>query len=225
MGDTLNDQMLAAFADELELLEKEAGLAGSAGKWMLGKAQWAKKGLLGGKGEGFREMGKRMMSPIKSTKEQWKKMAPGTIPKTLRHAYGDIVVTRTAKRLGQSGWTGQGKITKYMPVGQKGMMAGMGAMSVPSVIEAAKKKPTATGEGGIGEVGLREALGLGGMIAGTGLGMLPAIGLYGAGSYLGGKAGRVIDRLRGGADVSTAVNAPSRTEAQNQLANIQRYYG
>jgi hypothetical protein len=54
-------------------------------------------------------MGKRMMHPIKSTKEQWTKMAPGAKEKALQIGKGDNVVSRTAKRLGQSGWTGRGR--------------------------------------------------------------------------------------------------------------------
>jgi len=228
VGDPLNQQVLAAFADELELMEKEASIGGAAltaGKWLAGRPGWAYRGIMGAKGKGFREAGKRLLSPIKSTKAQWKGMEPGAVG-ALKKSRWDNKVQRAAKHLGQKGWTGKGKFTKYLPVGQKGLTVGLtGGFAAPAIADAAKKTVSPTGEGGLGEVGLGEALGLGGMVMGTGLGLAPAIGLYSAGSYLGGKAGRIIDRLRGGADVGTAVNAPSRREAEEQLANIQRYHG
>jgi len=134
-------------------------------------------------------------------------------------------LTLGAEELSRRGWTGQGNITKYMPVGGKGMLTGFSALAIPDVVESLKKEPTPTGEGGAGETGLRELLGAGSFVAGSGLGLLPAMGLYAAASKAGGGIGRIVDRLRGGADLGTAVSAPSPEEAQDQLQNINRYYG
>jgi hypothetical protein len=91
--------------------------------------------------------------------------------------------------------------------------------------KATKEKPTETGEGGAAEKLLGEVGGTGGFLAGmASKRMLPGFALMAGGQYLGGKAGRVIDRLRGGASVGTAVSAPSPEEATSQLENIQRYY-
>jgi hypothetical protein len=207
-------------------MEKEAGVQAlrTAGKWVAARPGAVGKWLLA-QPKGFQEAGKRLMHPIESVRKGWRAMEPGA-KGALRKSRWDPRIVRAAKHLGQKGWTGKGRFTKYLPVGQKAMYAGLtGAFGVPAVIEAAKKQPTATGEGGVGEVGLGELAGLGGMVAGTGLGLLPAMALYGAGSYVGSKAGRIIDRLRGGANIGTAVRAPSRREAEEQLTNIARYHG
>jgi len=136
-----------------------------------------------------------------------------------------------AEELSRRGWTGAGGsgvmslggATKYLPVGQKGMTVGFGAMGIPHVLEAQKATPT--GEG----AGLERGLGLlgstGGMVLGGGLGFLPAMGLWYAAEKGGSRLGRVLDRIRAGADVPTAVSAPSPEEAASQMAAIQKNYG
>ena len=224
--------MLISFSEELELIEKEAAInmaaLRSAGKAIGG----ALSHIPGAKTIGaqfspktWQEAGTRLLHPVQSIRKGWQEMAPGAVG-ALKHTKGDAAVTRLAKNLGQRGWTGAGKFTKYLPVGQKGLTVGLsGAFAAPAISNAIKQKPTPTGEGGIGEVGLREGLGMGAMIAGGGLPILPAIALWSAGSRLGSGAGRIIDRLRGGANLDTAVNAPSEQEANEQLENIMRYHG
>jgi hypothetical protein len=102
-----------------------------------------------------------------------------------------------------------------------GMPLGFG---VPATMEAAKKEPTPTGEGGAFETGLGELAGLGGAIAG-GRRFIPSMALYMLGSKGGRALGQVIDRFRGGAGLGTAMTAPSPEEAAQQLHSIQRHYG
>lgn len=151
-------------------------------------------------------------------------------------------VRGVAEELSRRGWTGKGTsglripftkahiipkgFTKYLPVGQKGLMAGFGlGFGVPSIYQAYKRGPVGpTGEGGFAETGLGELTGNAAFIAAGRLGWIPGLAMYMGGSSLGGKAGRVIDRLRSGATLRQAISAPSPTEAQEQLANISENY-
>jgi hypothetical protein len=128
-----------------------------------------------------------------------------------------------AEELSRRGWTGSGGITKYLPVGEKGMAAGFGAMAIPDVVDAAEA--TRTGEGAALEKGLGALGSVGGMVMGGGLGLVPAMALWEAAQRGGSAAGRVLDRLRAGGSVGEAFLAPSPQEAQSQLQNIYKYYG
>jgi len=128
-----------------------------------------------------------------------------------------------AEELSRKGWTGAGNLTKYLPVGSKGMTVGFAGMGIPSVVNAQKATPT--GEGGALEKGIGELGSAGGMILGSGLGIAPAMGLWYGATSLGSRLGRVLDRVRSGASVRTAVGAPSPSEAVEQLNTIQKYYG
>jgi hypothetical protein len=141
-------------------------------------------------------------------------------PRTIREALGR---GELSSELSRRGWTGRGKVTKYMPLGQKGLTAGFAASAIPSITSAPKATPT--GEGGRYEQLMREVGGTGGFVMGGGLGMAPAMGLASGGSYVGGKFGRVLDRLRSGANIVQAVEAPSPTEASQQMSRIRKYYG
>ena len=129
----------------------------------------------------------------------------------------------TAEELSRRGWTGRGAVTKYLPVGGKGMTVGFTATGIPAIVNA--PRPTETGEGGALERGVGDVLGTGGFIVGTGLGGVTGLGTGMLAQKGGAKVGRILDRLRAGASLRTAVSAPSPTEASNQLAKIQQYYG
>jgi hypothetical protein len=136
-----------------------------------------------------------------------------------------------AEELSRRGWTGAGGkgvtslggATKYLPVGQKGQMALIGAAGIPGVVDAAKATPT--GEGAALERGGRLLGSVGGMALSGGLGLVPALGLWLGAEHAGSRAGRVLDRIRAGGTAGQALTAPSPEEAQAQLANIQRHYG
>ena len=132
-------------------------------------------------------------------------------------------IKATAEELSRRGWTGEGGATKYLPVGQKGLTAGLPLTAIPGIVNAPKTNET--GEGGALERTLGEVGSAGGFILSGGLGWVPGVGMTMAGGHLGSKMGRVLDRLRAGASLGTAVNAPSPTEAARQAATIQRYYG
>jgi hypothetical protein len=128
-----------------------------------------------------------------------------------------------AAELSRRGWTGTGDITKYLPVGQKGMTAAFGGMAIPDVVNAAEA--ARTGEGAALERGLGALGSVGGMVLGGGLGLVPGMALWTAAQKGGESAGRVLDRLRAGGSVGEAFLAPSPQEAQSQLQNIYKYYG
>jgi len=132
-------------------------------------------------------------------------------------------IRMTAEELSRRGWTGKGTVTKYLPVGSKGMMTGFSALAIPEVVNAQKATPT--GERGALEAGLGGLGSAAGMIAGSGVGLLPGIGLWYAMDKGGRKAGRVLDRLRSGATLGEATLAPSPEEATQQLQSINQYYG
>jgi len=247
----MNERTLQAFLDELEGMEKDAFLgtigrgARSAGRWVASRpgalAGWAKKQP----GE-FVEAGKRMLHPIKSTKAGWRSMTPAKELEHLRATKAPLSkieeytkgmgkhitegptagagrIQRAAEALSRRGWTGKGRATKYIPGwSQKGLYAGFGGLSAAEIARAAKKDPTRTGEGGLFETGLGEGLGTAAFIAGTGgLGILPATAMWLAAQKGGSSAGRIIDRLRGGANIETAARAPSPTEANQMIQNLE----
>jgi hypothetical protein len=142
---------------------------------------------------------------------------------TMGKAWSSGGVRGTAEELSRRGVTGAGRITKYLPVGQKALIPGFSAMAIPSIVNAPKATPT--GEGGAVERGLGEAAGLGGMIFTGGLGPVPGLAGWWLASKAGGRIGRVIDRLRAGGTMDQAVSAPSPEEAAQQLERIQKHYG
>jgi hypothetical protein len=273
MGDALNRDVLAAFVDELNVIDKEAGALDAALKW----GQRGLKGVgtrSGHFGSEMGEIGRRVFSPAYGLREGWRQMTPramlrgskalqkaplaGEARKEMLEGGMRIPFTQTkvfkagkhlgehtdkaqslagiakgqgikgsrlkalAEELSRRGWTGKGDITKYMPVGGKGMVAGFGAMGAADVARA--PKATATGEGGAVERGLGEVGSGLGWIAGAGLGIPGMLGWAGA-QYAGGKLGRIIDRARAGANPRQALLAPSPEEASEQLGRIQEFYG
>ena len=128
-----------------------------------------------------------------------------------------------AEELSRGGWTGAGGYTKYLPVGQKGMTAGFGAMAIPEVVGA--QPASRTGEGAALERALGGVGSIGGMVLGGGLGIVPALALWEVAQRGGAKAGRVLDRLRAGGTVGEALTAPSPQEAQEQMQKIYKHYG
>lgn len=244
MGVTITPEMMSAFADELE----KTAFLGKIHGW-LGKAR---KAVIPGPGS-LTALAKRLEHPIEGLQEGWRHMTPRlrlrTDPKGWREAaphlrkhvhdnirlfgregtlYGTGAkgvnnrVKATAEELSRRGWTGEGGITKYVPIGGKSITTGFALSGIPSVVNAQKATPT--GEGGALEHGIGETAGNLGFVLGSGLHPVIGLGTMMAGQYAGEKAGRILDRLRSGANLRTAVGAPSPTEAQEQISNIQKYY-
>jgi hypothetical protein len=132
-------------------------------------------------------------------------------------------IPTAAEELSRRGWTGEGRLTKYLPVGPKGLGIGLSGMAIPSIVHA--EKPSPTGEGGVFERSLGELGGIGGIVAGSGLGLVPNTLAFLGAKHVGSRAGRILDRLRGGGTMRQAISAPSPQEAEAQLAHIQKYYG
>lgn len=146
--------------------------------------------------------------------------------KTLREAVKGPKGSRVkavAEEMSRRGWTGKSKAFKYLPVGEKAMVAGFPMAAIPGVVNAPKATPT--GEGGAVERAGGELLGAGGWVLGAGLGGPAGIAAAIGGSMVGSRLGRFADRMRAGANPITAATAPSPTKARKQLSNIQRYYG
>jgi len=142
----------------------------------------------------------------------------------IRGEQGPGRVKALAEELSRRGWTGKTRATKYLPVGEKGMFTGFTAGAIPSIVGA--KEPTPTGEGGTIERLLGETGGAAGWLLGTGTGgMLAPMALW-YGLHRGGSAaGRILDRMRAGASLQQAAEAPTPEEAGEQLGTIAKYYG
>jgi len=128
-----------------------------------------------------------------------------------------------AEELSRRGWTGAGPKTKYLPGGMKSWSVLPVGLEIPSIVNA--PAPTPTGEGGALEQGLGALGGTAGFIASTGVGLVPGAAMWYGGQKAGSRLGRVLDRIRAGAPLRTAVSAPSPQEAAEQLQTIQQHYG
>jgi len=216
MGNLLSDQALYSFQDEVEFLERLSELRKEAAIPNLGRLGRLSVQGLGGLGRtisgGLGDIGKSITGIPEAGRETLQMMAHPL--KSMKKGWKD------------SKWMGEGKITKYLPVGMKSMTVGFAAPGLHEAYQATKEPTTPTGEGGAAEKLLGEVGGTGGFLTGmASKKFLPGMALMMAGQYAGGKMGRIIDRLRGGSTLGTAVNAPGPTEAEEQLENIQRYYG
>ncbi len=94
------------------------------------------------------------------------------------------------------GWTGSGKLTKYLPVGAKSLTLGFGAMTAP----AAFAEEDITGQGKSrkqrigGWIGSNIGAIAGSMPAKAGLlGLVPSMGGMLGGQYVGEAIGRAVD--------------------------------
>lgn len=96
-----------------------------------------------------------------------------------------------AERASRAGWTGEGAMTKYLPIGQKGFLA-TGAAATAHDVHRQVRDGRQPGESGIGE-------NVGGLVGYTApavlLGGMPTASLVGAlgGMFAGGNLGRRLD--------------------------------
>lgn len=209
-------------------------------KALSAKAESARKAVEAAKASGNRQAINTAQSALRSAEDSLGKVqfggahlrAPGQSLAQAARTPGLMAKSRAvAEELSRRGITGAGGpgvlslggATKYLPVGEKGQMALIAGMGVPTVVGA--KPATPTGEGAAMEEGGKLLGGLGGMVLGGGLGFVPAVGTWLAGEYGGGRLGRILDRIRSGGSLGQAVMAPSPEQAQAQIARIQRYYG
>ncbi len=117
------------------------------------------------------------------------------------------------------GYMGSGKITKYLPIGGKGLTLAGAAMEAPSVM--AKEDPSGAGRGRL-ERGLNLAGNVGGGLAGMGAGQMAANHLMRgrtvgakAGKFLGG-AGSIVGGIAGSMIAPHLLTAPSRMLREHQ---------
>lgn len=128
-----------------------------------------------------------------------------------------------AEELSRRGWTGETKYTKYLPVGMKSWVPGFSAAAIPGIVNA--PPPGKTGEGSTLERGMGELGSAAGLVLTGGLGIIPGAIGWNLSQKAGRRAGRVLDRLRAGSSMDQAINAPSPTEAAQQLSRIEQTYG
>lgn len=203
MGEQVNNLVLAAFEDELEKiggfpkfpfvgriaksLSSEGGNMVELGNrlknpWKGMKAGWeamspTKALRAGGKAVPGLEQEIAKQGPkagvLRRTFGAGEHLLPGHTPdtSTLRGA------AETASR---AGWTGQGKITKYLPLGDKGQNALAMATAAPSMVGLARGEGEHAGEniggalGGIGTSVLTAGTGMPGVAASIGSSLLAA---------------------------------------------------
>jgi len=242
MGNPLSQEALRAFADELDSIEKSAGFLRQA----LSLPMAAVRAVSGGTGNALVDTGARLSKgPMRSLHEGWTAMSPKILTRTERAGSGMGIpftkkrilqagqhlvggapahggVRGLAERASRAGWTGKGDITKYLPVGEKGVLAGFTA---PGIAELHKgPAATPTGEGAAGERSGSLLGGTGGWVLGAGLGLPASLAMMFGGEYAGKHLGRLIDRTRAGAG-PRQLTAPSPQEAQQQLSRISETYG
>ena len=209
MGDTLSPEVLRVFRKELE---KEAGIwaAKSLGKEFLelgrrmrNPIQGIKKGIKSLSPQGLIEQGTErgaaILSAAKKTRAaQEQKGFRSALQRTFgtgAHLLPDGQKSKGirgfAEGLSRQGVTGEGRVTKYIPIGEKGQLIGAGLMGAHGVQKAVREGPSS--EGGAGEQ-LGRAIGYGGMgVLSAGL---PGVGFLApmlAGN-LAGRTGRVVDQ-------------------------------
>ena len=144
----------------------------------------------------------------------------GLVPRErrgLRSAWQQGGVKGTAEELSRSGWTGKGRVSKYLPVGMKSWMGGLPVAMLPG--EMKKDDPHYTGRGRaertLGAVG-RDLGWVASMPITGGLGPMIGGGMVmgTAGSALGRAVGRPIDLLTG---------SRQRAQARKGLKNYADY--
>jgi len=95
-----------------------------------------------------------------------------------------------SEELSRRGWTGEGRVTKYLPVGGKGLTAGFAGMGATDVISP--EAGTTRGEAAGSELGSNLAF-----IAGAPFGLVPMMASSTLAGYLGGKAGKGVSKVVG----------------------------
>lgn len=209
MGDTLSQHTLDAFHDELEKIAFMAGLR-TLGSRLTNpikgmKAGWksmAPKQLLGMKGtpaqknlaneiidttlaqgeKGFSAGRRRLFGAgthlVDDTRAVGKSLRAG--PKAL------------AEELSRRGVTGQSKVTKYLPIGERTQAVAWPGMAVPGIARAVQGKQEA-GEGGLGEqLGSAAGYAIPGVLA-AGTGGLGTLALPLGASMLASSGGKAVD--------------------------------
>lgn len=139
--------------------------------------------------------GKRLVDAIGKTQAGGKmRQLFGTGTHLLPTAAPSAGVKGIAENLSKGGWTGAGKVTKYLPVGDKGQLAVGAASTAAGLPHAIRNSREGNGGTGVGEHLMGDAGFAGGALltAGTGLpGMMAGLALGKAGRM----AGRGVDQL------------------------------
>lgn len=148
---------------------------------------------------------------------------PNVASQTMGGAWRSGGIRGVAEELSRQGWTGKSQVGKYLPLGGKGLTVGFIGLEVPSIVRSQPVQPT--GEHGAIERGLGALGGTAAFVAGASKGFFPSLAVAEIGRRSSAHVGRVLDRLRAGASMHAAVEAPSPSEARRQLQNLQRYYG
>lgn len=165
------------------------------------------------------ELGRRVINPRSGLAQGWRALGPvaneksiarqgrGILSRTWRGLVGQGTHIAEAPGSGQGfvgamedasrqGWTGTGRISKYIPIGGKSQMVIGTASGIPSIVAAARGER----EAGVGEsLGENLGYGIAGVIsAGTGAAGIPfTIGAARLSKALGRRADEAMKRIRG----------------------------
>jgi hypothetical protein len=208
----MDDLRLEAFFQELEELEKSAGLMGRAGSSLL---------------QGAKTFGKLFYKPGEALREGWAGMAPNAKEIAERGLNsGRTGLGGLADRGAASGWTGSGglvghipwagkhiaKVTKYLPLGQKSLFTGVTAASAPALYKGIRGQDGENMESSLETAGSNL-----GWVVGSPAPILGNIAGVTALSAGGKYLGRGVDRLLGRKAPTLAPTAPE------QLGSVQRF--
>ena len=144
--------------------------------------------------ERMKEIAARGMESAAAAAKKGKDASPGATgvahhfakSRPLGEAVQSGGVKGVAEELSRRGWTGQGAATKYMPVGDKGMAAGFGALAAPTAV-----RPF-LGKGTFEEAG-KTVGGHAGFMAAPELGFVAGTVPMAMGEKAMGGAGKVLD--------------------------------
>jgi hypothetical protein len=192
MGEPITDLVLQAFEDELEKIagpffKNTFELAGRLGSPMKGlKEGWRLMSPHNALKTPHTAVGREVMEDVISTVGAntrgqmgggtWKQKLVDPLRRTFgagEHLGGNSVplssaagIQGNAEELSRRGWTGQGKVTKYLPLGEKAQFGMGAAASVPTVSAATEPNSTT----GPAEAALSAGAGLGTNILAYGTG-------------------------------------------------------
>jgi len=200
---------------------------------------------------GWKELGYRITHPWEGVQRGWKGMARprmtqeeiaatgfripftesrtwqagkhlGRFPIGFRRAWGEGGVKGLAEEASRAGWTGRGKITKYVPWGQKSWLTGFGGLGAYETATAPEGKKLQTGLG--------ELAGTGGWLLSGGLTKtLPTLAAFFGPSVAGGIVGGKLDRMMAASKLKELGLTPEQINSLNddqivQLLSLHRQY-
>lgn len=164
---------------------------------------------VGSLGKGVSRAGELIQAPIETTRKGWQSFGKGKATETLKEIYKKHGKKGLAKELSRRGWTGSGRITKYLPVGDKALVTGFTGHGLYQTATGPRED---VGKN-LGSTALGNLAWVAGGAGRRGLPLLGSLGLLMGGSMAGEAVGGVYDKIR---------SAKRRTQAPYQLGAVTR---